>query len=214
MMPPRGAGVRAEQLATLGRIAHEKFTSAEIGRLLEELAPLRGGADVRLVRGEPDPRRRAATGRRSGRVPSELRAEMSRAASLALPVWVEGAAGERLRVVPARTCARTSSCAAATSSASRRLRRAVRRAARRLRAGMKTAEVRERLRAAEGAPGAARRRGRRRDGEPSGARRGRSRSTQKAFELEVSSGSATTTVRGGSTRRSTRSRAAATATSG
>ena len=28
MMPPRGAALRAEQLATVGRIAHEKFTSA------------------------------------------------------------------------------------------------------------------------------------------------------------------------------------------
>src|SRR5213596_2557865 len=37
-MPPRGAPVRAEQLATVGRIAHEKFTSPEVGRLLDELA--------------------------------------------------------------------------------------------------------------------------------------------------------------------------------
>ena len=36
-MPPRGAPARAEQLATLGRIAHEKFISPEIGRLLDEL---------------------------------------------------------------------------------------------------------------------------------------------------------------------------------
>ena len=39
-MPPGGAGVRAEQLATLDRIAHEALTSDEMGRLLEGLAPL------------------------------------------------------------------------------------------------------------------------------------------------------------------------------
>ena len=61
------------------RIAHEAFTSDEIGRLLDELAPLRGRARVRLVRGEPDPASSAATGRRRDACPSELRAEMSRA---------------------------------------------------------------------------------------------------------------------------------------
>ena len=40
-MPPGGGGVRAEQLATLGRISHEALTSDEIGRLLDKLAPSR-----------------------------------------------------------------------------------------------------------------------------------------------------------------------------
>ena len=34
MMPPRGAPARAESLATLERISHELFVSAETGRLL------------------------------------------------------------------------------------------------------------------------------------------------------------------------------------
>src|SRR5258707_6293705 len=38
MMPPRGAAVRAEQLATLGRIAHDRFTDPQVGRLLDQLA--------------------------------------------------------------------------------------------------------------------------------------------------------------------------------
>ncbi|HYN88468.1 MAG TPA: carboxypeptidase M32, partial [Ardenticatenaceae bacterium] len=38
-MPPGGAPARARQLATLGRLAQEKFTDAAIGRLLEELGP-------------------------------------------------------------------------------------------------------------------------------------------------------------------------------
>ncbi len=87
-MPRRGAAVRAEQLATLGRIAHEKFTSPEIGRLLDELAPFEESRDydsfeaslVRVARRDWEKARK---------VPSELRAEMSRASSLALPVWIE-----------------------------------------------------------------------------------------------------------------------------
>jgi carboxypeptidase Taq len=36
-MPPGGAAARARQLATLGRLAHEKFTDPAIGKLLEDL---------------------------------------------------------------------------------------------------------------------------------------------------------------------------------
>ena len=38
-MPPGGAPARARQLATLGRLAHEKFTDPAIGQLLEDLRP-------------------------------------------------------------------------------------------------------------------------------------------------------------------------------
>ena len=61
-MPPGGAGVRAEQLATLNRVSHEALTSDEMGRLLDKLAGLRGVAAVRLVRGEPDPARSSRLG--------------------------------------------------------------------------------------------------------------------------------------------------------
>jgi Zn-dependent M32 family carboxypeptidase len=37
-MPPGGSAVRARQGATLSRLAHEKFTDPEIGRLLDGLA--------------------------------------------------------------------------------------------------------------------------------------------------------------------------------
>jgi len=88
MMPPGGAGVRAEQLATLERLSHDALTSDEIGRLLDELAPHEDSLDydsddaslIRLVRRDWEKARR---------VPSELRAEMTRAASLAMPVWVQ-----------------------------------------------------------------------------------------------------------------------------
>ncbi len=88
MMPPRGAAARAEELATLRRIAHEKFTSGEIGRLLDELVPFEAEHEhdsfeaslIRVTRRDWEKARK---------VPTELRSEMSRAASLAIPVWVE-----------------------------------------------------------------------------------------------------------------------------
>jgi carboxypeptidase Taq len=42
-MPPGGGPARARQLATLERLAHEKFTSSQIGRLLEQLRPYEEG---------------------------------------------------------------------------------------------------------------------------------------------------------------------------
>lgn len=36
-MPPGGAAARGQQMATLGRIAHEKFTDAAVGKLLDTL---------------------------------------------------------------------------------------------------------------------------------------------------------------------------------
>ena len=88
MMPPRGSAVRAEQMATLGRIAHEKFTSDEVGRLLDELEGFESSMPydsdeaslVRVTRTDWEKARR---------VPSELRAELTRQASLALPVWID-----------------------------------------------------------------------------------------------------------------------------
>ena len=87
-MPPGGGGVRAEQLATIGRIAHEALTSDEMGRLLDKLVPFEETLEfdsdeaslIRVVRRDWEKARR---------VPAELRAEMSRAASLAMPVWVK-----------------------------------------------------------------------------------------------------------------------------
>ena len=88
MMPPGGGRLRAEQLATLSRIAHEKFTSPEIGRLLDEARPWSEQHEydsleaslVRVVTRDWEKARR---------VPTELRGEMERASSLAYPIWVE-----------------------------------------------------------------------------------------------------------------------------
>src|SRR5512135_2891651 len=38
-MPPGGAAARGRQMATLGRLAHEKFTDPAIGKLLDDLRP-------------------------------------------------------------------------------------------------------------------------------------------------------------------------------
>jgi carboxypeptidase Taq len=91
MMPRAGIGHRAEQGATLSRVAHEKFTDPAIGKLLDELRPLEDSLDpdsddaalIRLVRRDYE---------KAVNVPSSLRAEMARAASQANPVWVKAKA--------------------------------------------------------------------------------------------------------------------------
>jgi carboxypeptidase Taq len=88
MMPPLGTEARAEALATLGRIAHEKFVDDEIGTLLEKLRPYEESLaydsdDASLIR---------VTRRdweKARRVPSELRAELIRASASGHQVWVE-----------------------------------------------------------------------------------------------------------------------------
>ena len=87
-MPSRGTEARAEQLSTLGRIAHERFTDDEIGRLLDraelEVASLPYDADdrslVRVTRRDWEKARR---------VPSELRAEMTLQGARGHHAWVE-----------------------------------------------------------------------------------------------------------------------------
>src|ERR1051325_8191327 len=77
MMPPRGAGGRAEQLATLNRIAHDRFVDPAVGRLLDELADVEEthGHDsfeaslVRVTRRDWEKERK---------IPSALRAELTR----------------------------------------------------------------------------------------------------------------------------------------
>jgi carboxypeptidase Taq len=91
MMPAAGSAHRAEHLATLRRISHELLVDDETGRLLDELRPLEesldpesdDGALLRLVRRDFD---------KAVRVPTELRAEMTRAAAHARPIWVKARA--------------------------------------------------------------------------------------------------------------------------
>ena len=90
-MPPGGHPARAEAMATIGRIAHEKFVDAEIGLLLERLRPLEESLDydsdeaslIRVTRRDWEKQRR---------VPTELRTEMIRSAALGNQVWIEARA--------------------------------------------------------------------------------------------------------------------------
>jgi carboxypeptidase Taq len=93
MMPSAGAEARAETLATLARVRHEMFTEDEIGRLTEEVRSGPGGdaepgtsiaADLARVVGRDWEKAR--------RVPSELRADLTRASSIAENAWIEAKA--------------------------------------------------------------------------------------------------------------------------
>jgi carboxypeptidase Taq len=80
-MPPEGAEARANVLATLTRITHELFVSDEVGELLDALEVVDDETDAALVR---------VTRReweRARRVPSDLAAEMSHAAGVAVAAW-------------------------------------------------------------------------------------------------------------------------------
>ena len=85
-MPPGGAEGRGQQLATLGKLAQEKFTSDEMGRLLEDLqneypdAETDEGAMIRVAARNYD---------KAKRVPSSFVAEQAVISSKALEAWVE-----------------------------------------------------------------------------------------------------------------------------
>jgi carboxypeptidase Taq len=88
MMPRRGGENRAEALATLERIRHEKFVSGYTGSLIEDAEKALNGAspdsdEARLV---IVTRRRWEKARR---VPTDLAAEMARAGSIGQEVWVQ-----------------------------------------------------------------------------------------------------------------------------
>jgi len=87
-MPPGAAEQRGQQSGTLGRIAHEMGTSAEMGNLLDALHPWAAGLDpdsddaclVRVAVREYE---------RATRVPAEFIAEQSQVIALANQAWAE-----------------------------------------------------------------------------------------------------------------------------
>jgi carboxypeptidase Taq len=91
MMPRAGAPVRAHQVATVSRKAHELFIDAETGRLLDELRGYEDSLDP-----ESDEASLIRVTRRdyakASRVPAELRAEISRASAEGYQVWQEAKA--------------------------------------------------------------------------------------------------------------------------
>jgi carboxypeptidase Taq len=97
-MPPLGAPARAEQLATLARLAHDRATAPELGALLEELRELEESSDsdsfegmvIRVARHDHEKKRR---------VPSELRAELTRAGSIGYTAWLEARAAADFEIL-------------------------------------------------------------------------------------------------------------------
>jgi carboxypeptidase Taq len=87
-MPRRGTEARAEQLATLGRVVHERFVDDEVGRLLEAAESL-----VESLPYDSDDRSLVRVTRRdwekARKVPADLRAEMTRQGARGHQAWVE-----------------------------------------------------------------------------------------------------------------------------
>lgn len=87
-MPQGGGEARGNQLATIGKIAHQKFTSDEIGRLLEDLEKKFDGADpesdefclLKVTRHNYD---------QATRVPPDFVAEFALVTTAAFEAWVE-----------------------------------------------------------------------------------------------------------------------------
>jgi carboxypeptidase Taq len=87
-MPPKGASARSEQLATLDKMAHELFTTDEIGVLLQDLTPYANSLPydsdeaslIRVTQRDYDKARR---------IPPELVEEISRTSALALEAWTQ-----------------------------------------------------------------------------------------------------------------------------
>jgi carboxypeptidase Taq len=99
-MPPGGADARGRQLATLGRLAHEKFTDAALGRLLEALelesAGLPYDSDeaslLRVTRRQYE---------RAVKVPAGFVSEMNEHAARTYQAWTEARpANDFARVLP------------------------------------------------------------------------------------------------------------------
>jgi len=88
IMPAGGSAGRGHQLATVTRIAHETFTSDEVGQLLEQLLPYA----EQINSDSDDARFILVTDRlfkKRSLVPASLMAEVAKAASDAHPVWVK-----------------------------------------------------------------------------------------------------------------------------
>ncbi len=90
-MPPAGAEARGQQTGTLGRLAHERGTSAKLGRLLESLKPYAASLDpdsddARMIKFAIRDYEQAT------RVPSGFVVEQAEVTALANQAWAEARA--------------------------------------------------------------------------------------------------------------------------
>jgi carboxypeptidase Taq len=87
-MPPGGAEARGNQLSLLGRLVHERSTSPELGKLLEDLKPYAASLDP-----DSDEARMVKVSKRaydkSVRVPTRYVVELAQATTLGQQAWVE-----------------------------------------------------------------------------------------------------------------------------
>ncbi|HSD84287.1 MAG TPA: carboxypeptidase M32 [Anaerolineae bacterium] len=87
-MPPGGAAARGRQMATLSRLAHEKFTAPEVGRLLDDLRAYEESVPydsddaslIRVTRREYE---------RSTKIPADFVAELNEHQAESYQVWTE-----------------------------------------------------------------------------------------------------------------------------
>ena len=110
-MPPGGHPARAEALATLSRVVHEKFVDDEIGRLLERLRPVEESLEYDSDDASADPRHPARLGEAAARSDRAARRADARVGARQ-PGLDRGARDERLREVPARAPAQSRAQAA------------------------------------------------------------------------------------------------------
>jgi carboxypeptidase Taq len=93
-MPPGGAEARGHQSSTLETISHLKFTSAEVGKLLDDLEPYAAQLDpdsddaclIRVIRRGYE---------KQTRVPAEMVAEFAQVTTLAHEAWAQARAENR-----------------------------------------------------------------------------------------------------------------------
>jgi carboxypeptidase Taq len=88
MMPEGGGVARGHAMESLARIQHDKFTSDEVGRLLDNLA----GHAASLPEDDDDRclvERTRYHWERQRRIPSELAGELAGFESTHVPIWLE-----------------------------------------------------------------------------------------------------------------------------
>lgn len=83
-MPPKGAEKRANQLAMISGLAHEKLTSAHVGELIEQCQSANGALNEAE---KANVREMARDYHRATKVPQELVEELSRQRSMTHDVW-------------------------------------------------------------------------------------------------------------------------------